>query len=82
MKEALLHDESFLSIELQKDSATADLINKRLYEIRIPSGCLIALIRRGGRMLVPKGQTVLEEGDRLTILGDPQAIKEFRKLYP
>lgn len=82
LKEALLHDESFLSIELQKDSTTADLINRPLYEIRIPSGCLIALIRRGGKMLVPKGQTVLEEGDRLTILGDPQAIKEFRKLYP
>jgi amino acid transporter/mannitol/fructose-specific phosphotransferase system IIA component (Ntr-type) len=82
LKEALLHDESFLSIELQKEGSTSDLINKPLYEIRIPSGCLIALIRRGGNIIVPKGQTVLEEGDRLTILGDPQAIKEFRKLFP
>lgn len=82
LKESLLHDESFLSIELKKDSVTADLINKPLSEIRIPSGCLIALIRRRGIMLVPKGQTILEEGDRLTIIGDPQAIKEFRKLYP
>jgi Trk K+ transport system NAD-binding subunit len=53
-----------------------------LYEISIPSGCLIALIRRGGNIIVPKGQTVLEERDRLTILGDPQAIKEFRELFP
>jgi amino acid transporter/mannitol/fructose-specific phosphotransferase system IIA component (Ntr-type) len=82
LKEALLHDESFLSVELMNEGATADLINKHLYEIRIPSGCLVALIRRGGKMIIPKGQTLLEEGDRLTILGDPQAIKEFRKLYP
>jgi amino acid transporter/mannitol/fructose-specific phosphotransferase system IIA component (Ntr-type) len=82
LKEALLHDESFLSIELIRDGATAELINKPLYEIRIPSGCLIALIRRGENIIVPKGQTVLVEGDRLTILGDPQAIKEFRELFP
>jgi mannitol/fructose-specific phosphotransferase system IIA component (Ntr-type) len=81
LKEALLHDDSFLSVELQKEGATAGLINKPLYEINIPSGCLIALIRRGGIILVPKGQTILEAGDRLTILGDPQAIKEFRELF-
>ncbi len=81
LKETLLHDDSFLSIEVQKDGATSSLINKPLYEISIPSGCLIALIRRGGIIIVPKGQTVLEEGDRLTILGDPGAIKEFRELF-
>lgn len=82
LKEALLHDESFLSIEIQRSGATAGLVNKPLYEISIPSGCLIALIRRGGKMIIPKGQTVLEESDRLTILGDPQAIREFREQYP
>ena len=73
LKEALLHDESFLSVELDKQGSTGDLINKPLFEIRIPAGCLITLIRRGGKILVSKGQTVLEEGDRLTILGDSQA---------
>ena len=43
MKEALLHDESFLSIELQKDSATAELISKSLslYQFIHSGSCVI-----------------------------------------
>jgi Trk K+ transport system NAD-binding subunit len=39
---------------------------------------LIALVRRQGRFLVPRGGTVLAEGDRLTILGGEDEIRELR----
>ena len=36
----------------------------------------MALVRRKGRFLVPRGGTVLEEGDRLTILGGEEEIRD------
>lgn len=44
-----------------------------------PAGALVALVRRRGETLVPRGATVLEAGDRLTILGDPGGLRELRR---
>ena len=47
----------------------------------MPKGSLVALIRRDGAVLIPRGDTVLREGDRLTIIGDPAAILELEERY-
>ena len=47
----------------------------------MPEGCLVALIRRKGETIVPRGLTELVEGDRLTIIGDPQGIEKLIKEY-
>ena len=62
---------------------------------RVPDGAMIAvakeplspvtlaraLIRRGAHGLIPHGRTVLEEGDRLTVIGGPEAIRELAERY-
>jgi Trk K+ transport system NAD-binding subunit len=50
-------------------------------DVDIPEGVLIALIRRDGEHLVPRGQTELRSGDRLTIVGDPEGIAEVANRY-
>jgi Trk K+ transport system NAD-binding subunit len=47
----------------------------------MPKGSLVALIRRKGETIIPRGQTVLEEGDRLTIIGDAHGIEELNNEY-
>ena len=47
----------------------------------MPEGCLVALIRRKGETIVPRGLTVLLEGDRLTIIGDTQGIEQLNDEY-
>lgn len=81
IKEALLHEDRCLSIVISKETAIKDLINKPLKDIRFPEGCLVAILRRGGHTIIPKGSTVILEGDRLTIIGDPKSMDEFKKEY-
>lgn len=81
LKEALLHDERFLSIYIREDEKTSDMISRPLRHIKLPEGCLIPLIRRGAETIIPRGDTIFKEGDRLTVIGDKKSMKEFRKMY-
>ena len=47
----------------------------------MPEECLVALIRRKGETIVPRGLTELMEGDRLTIIGDPKGIEQLIHEY-
>ena len=81
LKEALLHDEAFLFLTLRRDHATADLIGRALIETDFPESCLVAMLRRGGRMVIPRGNTVLRENDRLTILGNSKGLRDLETRY-
>ncbi len=56
-------------------------INKELKYIKFPDGCLVALLQRGGEIIVPRGNTKILEGDRITVIGDPKGMKDLNKLY-
>ena len=78
LKEILLRDERFLSLNLSLDSPSEKLIGKALKEISLPESALVVLVRREGHIHIPHGSTILEENDRLTIIGEP---KDIRLLY-
>jgi uncharacterized protein with PhoU and TrkA domain len=80
-KEAILRIERYLSLGLHRSAASSVLIGRRLREIDLPRGSLVALIHRGFAMLVPRGDTILREGDRLSFVGDPEAIREIGARY-
>jgi APA family basic amino acid/polyamine antiporter len=82
IKETLLHEDRCLSLVVEQSANTGLLLNLQLKEIKFPEGCLVALIRRSGQTIIPKGNTVLMEGDRLTIIGDPKGMAELKKQYP
>ncbi len=42
-------------------------IGKRISEITLPQECLIVSIRRGRRLHVPHGYTVIQDGDQVTV---------------
>lgn len=74
MREIFLRDERYISLQLQPGEAAHDLVGLALKEIDLPTGSLVAAIRRDGRTIVPSGLTVLEEGDRVLVIGEPEAI--------
>jgi trk system potassium uptake protein TrkA len=57
------------------------LIGRALREVEFPDGCLVALLRRGGSMLIPRGDTILQEDDRLTILGAQEGLDALTKRF-
>ena len=75
LKEALLRDEDFLLLTLHPEGAATFLIGRALRETDFPKGCLVAMLRRAGRVVVPRGDTVLQAGDRLTILGNSEGLR-------
>ncbi len=81
LKEALLHYERHLSLHVQTGTKTEPFIGKAVKDLNLPAGNLIALIRRNGQIVVPSGSTVVEEDDRLTVIGEPAGIKRVYELY-
>lgn len=81
LKEALFRNERLLVLTLEGDRRREALVGRRIRDLAMPDGTLVAMIRRGGEMVVPTGGSVLEEGDRLTVLGRPEGIVVLRDRY-
>jgi basic amino acid/polyamine antiporter, APA family len=81
LKEILLRDDRYLSILIARGLPSRDLIDRPVRNIDLPEECLIAILRRGEENYVPQGNSVLREGDQLTILGSKQALDELRARY-
>jgi APA family basic amino acid/polyamine antiporter len=81
LKESLLHNERFHSIYIRKNTPTEQLIGKPLSAINMPQGSLVALIRRGEQTIIPRGSTIIQENDRITVIGEPSSMKEIHKKY-
>lgn len=81
LKEALVHDERLCSLTIRDSGPTAPLLGLALGEAPLHDGTLVALVSRRAGVVVPTGSTVLEEGDRLTILGGPAALERIRDRF-
>lgn len=79
LKEVLLRDERFLSLQLQPEGRGGWLIGHTLSELHLPHGCLVALVRRNDDLIIPSGDTLLEENDWVTIIGEPGEIQKLRE---
>ncbi len=65
--------------DVQEIEVTADeLIGRSVREVgpELPGACLIALVARDGEVEVPDADLVLERGDRITLIGDREAVRE------
>ena len=81
LKEVMLHNDRFLALTLDPDGATAPLVGRALKDLRLPAAVLVALVHRDGQIAVPSGSTVLCAGDRVTVLGDPEGIRQLAATY-
>ena len=58
-----------------------DFEDKALREIELPGDVLILSVRRAGNFIVPRGNTQLERGDHLTLVGALDHLQEARSLF-
>ena len=54
-------------------------MDKPLKEIALPPDCVIVSIRRGPRVVVPRGNTQLLAGDRVIALASPACVERLRQ---
>jgi APA family basic amino acid/polyamine antiporter len=81
LREALLHSERYLTLRVQHGDRSESMIGLPIREIPIPEGCLVTWLRRGEEVFIPRGSTVINEGDKLTVIGEPEDIEEFTRRF-
>ncbi|WP_010662734.1 amino acid permease [Marinilabilia salmonicolor] len=81
IKEYLLHNERFFTVRLLPQSAQFELVGKKLKELSLPPDVLVALVERDSETFAPHGDTVLEEHDALTLIGEPKSIAQLFDKY-
>lgn len=55
-------------------------VGKRLKDLPLPADCVIVAVRRGGHVVVPRGQTRVLAGDRLIALAGGAGAHDLRRL--
>ena len=56
------------------------VVGKRVVELDLPEGVWVVLLNRGEDYLVPQGPTVIEAGDRLTVLADRPELRKVEDI--
>jgi trk/ktr system potassium uptake protein len=60
--------------------ASADVVGRTLREATLPADSRVASIIREGQMIPPFGRESIEVGDRVIVIGSPQAASEWSEL--
>ncbi|NNF05032.1 MAG: amino acid permease [Rhodothermales bacterium] len=78
LREILLRNERYMTVRLERGTPAFEMAGKAMKDLDLPTGCLVAIIRRDDEVIVPRGGSVLEAGDVLTVIGDPPDLDEMR----
>uniref|UniRef100_UPI003561A33D TrkA C-terminal domain-containing protein n=1 Tax=Fodinibius sp. TaxID=1872440 RepID=UPI003561A33D len=61
------------------ENNTRSLIGKKIMDIELPGESLITILKRNGDIKIPHGNTVIEENDELSIIGEIDDISLIKK---
>lgn len=71
-------DGQVLMVEFEVPTGTqGTTVGRKLKEAVIPANSKVASIIRGDRMLVPRGEQSIEPGDRIIVIGSPEAARAW-----
>lgn len=56
------------------------VVGKTIFEMSVPRDCLIVMISKEDRFLIPNGSTRLEGGDVLFVLANPRDLADLQKI--
>ena len=66
-----LDEADFVHLTIPPDGPCA---GHRISELKLPEACLIVSVRRGRKLMVPHGYTMLRGKDRLTVIADNDCL--------
>ncbi len=67
--------------EILEIQLNPDFIQKPLCEIKIPHPCVIAIVRRGSKVIIPKGQTMICANDSLMIFTKSEDVAKIKEYF-
>jgi len=71
------------NVEIFKTELSSDspIVDKKISKLKLPDDCNIIAALRGDEVIIPRGDTVLKEGDALIILIGKEGKESFKKLF-
>ena len=81
LREILLRDERFIKVAVAENDNSSKLIGKKILDIDMPGQSLITIIERNGDIKIPHGNTQIQQGDQLSIIGELQDIQEIKNSW-
>jgi len=60
---------------------TSPLVGKPLKDIRMPPGVLLGAVVRDGKVINPRGNTVVQANDRVVLFAPASAVKKVEKMF-
>ncbi|MCU0839210.1 MAG: Trk system potassium transporter TrkA [Rhodospirillales bacterium] len=60
---------------------TSSLVGAPLKEVDLPPGAIVGAIVRKGTVIVPRGNTVIQEADRVVIFATTASVRKVEKLF-
>ncbi|MDX1618584.1 MAG: TrkA C-terminal domain-containing protein, partial [Balneolaceae bacterium] len=80
LRKILISDEHFLHLTLDEYGTFDGFVGRMVSELHLPGECLVAIIHRAGEIIIPHGQTLIEAGDELAIIGNPEDIQALASM--
>jgi trk system potassium uptake protein TrkA len=60
---------------------TSSLVGAPLKEVKLPAGVMIGAIVRNGKVISPRGSTVIQDKDRVVLFAASEAVRKVEKLF-
>jgi trk system potassium uptake protein TrkA len=60
---------------------TSPLVGKPIKDVNLPNGVLLGAVVRGDEVISPRGNTVIQGGDRVILFASSSAIKKVEKMF-
>jgi len=73
---SMLISETITKMVEVKVSKGSKAIGKKIRDLSLPHDCVIAAINRSGKLIVPRGDTVIKSGDIVALIGKENAIRK------
>lgn len=62
-------------------SRQSKIVGKQLSKIKFPKGSLVTMVVHGEEVIIPRGETVILEGDRVIVFALSSAVRPVEKLF-
>ena len=70
-----------VEFDVPEHVSTRGIVDVPFRDAEIPADSKVAGIIRGDRMTVPRGDDTIAPGDRIVIIGSPEAAKEWSRIF-
>jgi trk system potassium uptake protein TrkA len=60
---------------------TSTLVGNPLRDVKLPPGVMVGAIVRGGKVINPRGDTVIQDKDRVVLFAGTEAVRRVERLF-